>query len=248
VIVPKQSISQQVARFGPLVPLLICAGLTQSILTTALPPIVSDLNGLSLYSWVTWAYVIALALTLPFWTYILTLLPQKTVLKIGVLLYVIGLGISGLSTSLDLHTPYENGMVIFLLGRVIQGVGMSSAVVWAFSIFFIEEFVLKSKTIRALLVLSPIIYLFGLISGPYLGGLLSDHASWRWIFGFLLIVILPVLLSEKRDDVTMCKRTSNIVVFSFLFVLMPVISLFPYAIAVYLLLRRTNLSTNKAVS
>ena len=250
VTVPRQSVIQQVARLGPLVPLLTCAGFSQSVLTAALPYITNDLNGLSLYSWVTWAYMIPLALAVPVWAYVSARWPQRSLLRVSILLYIIGLGISGLSALPFFNATRQTVMYVFLSGRSMQGIGMSGAATWIFALISGGNLIADIKLVKNFLIIFPVVYFFGLVTGPYLGDQISTHLSWRWIFALLFVIAFVVLFLERQSkfDEASNEQFATTLVLTIFFVLMPVISFLPYAVTAFLFFRRASVPVNHAAS
>lgn len=75
----------------------LLAALDMSILSTAMPRIVSELNGLELYAWVTTAYMLASTVLVPIYGKLGDLYGRKLILVIGVSIFLLGSALCGIS-------------------------------------------------------------------------------------------------------------------------------------------------------
>lgn len=71
-----------------------------TIVTTALPTIISELHGLSLQSWIMSAYLLTTAITTPIYGKLADSLGRKRIFQFGVVLFTVGSLLSGLSPSI----------------------------------------------------------------------------------------------------------------------------------------------------
>ncbi|GAA4200105.1 MDR family MFS transporter [Actinocatenispora rupis] len=154
---------------------MLLAMLDQMIVNTALPRIVGDLGGLSHYSWVVTAYLLAATVTTPIWGKLGDLYGQKGVYLSAIGLFLAGSALSGMATSMT-------GLIAF---RAFQGLGAGGLMVGAMSIMGVlvppRE---RGKYQGLMAAIMPL----AMIGGPLLGGFITDHLSWRWAF----YVNLPV--------------------------------------------------------
>ena len=148
---------------------MFLAALDQTIVSTALPRIVADLNGSSYYAWVTTAYLLASTVAAPIFGRLTELFSRKTILLVAIAIFLGGSALCGLAQNMPM-------LIVF---RGIQGIGGGAL----FALAFTTIAVLFPPRDRAR-VGGLFGAVFGISSavGPWLGGLLTDHLSWHWVF------------------------------------------------------------------
>src|SRR3954471_19414577 len=87
---------RRLTLIGVMIVFLLSA-LDQTIVSTAMPVIISQLHGLELYSWVTTAYLLASTVMVPIWGKLGDLYGRKPILLWGIGLFLAGSWLSGLS-------------------------------------------------------------------------------------------------------------------------------------------------------
>jgi EmrB/QacA subfamily drug resistance transporter len=148
---------------------LFLGALDQTIVATAMPRILKDLNGLSLYTWVVTAYLLASTSMIPIYGKMSDLYGRKVVVLTGVLLFLAGSVLSGQSRSMT-------ELIVF---RALQGLGSAGIFSTAFTV--VADIFTPAERGKYQGLFGAV---FGTSSvlGPWLGGLLTDTLSWRWVF------------------------------------------------------------------
>jgi EmrB/QacA subfamily drug resistance transporter len=167
---------------------MFLAALDQTIVSTALPTIVSDLGGANHLSWVVTAYLLASTATTPLWGKLGDLYGRKTVFQICIVIFLVGSALCG-----QAHSMTE--LISF---RALQGIGGGGLMVLAMAV--IADVVPPRDRGRYQGVIGAV---FGVSSvlGPLLGGFLVDNLTWRWVFYVNLpvgAVALAVIASALR--------------------------------------------------
>jgi EmrB/QacA subfamily drug resistance transporter len=154
---------------------MFLAALDQTIVGTALPNIIADLNGLNEIGWVVSAYLLAAAVTTPITAKLSDIFGRKRLFYFNVLIFLLGSAIAGTADS----------MSVLILGRAVQGIGGGGLISGAFTV--IADIFPPRERGKWIGLLGAT---FGIASiiGPTLGGFLTDHFSWHWIF----LVNVPV--------------------------------------------------------
>ena len=106
-----------------LVIVLLLGALDQTIVSTAMPRIVAELQGLSLYAWVTTVYLLSSTVMVPIWGKLGDLYGRKIVLIWGVSIFILGSALCGLSGEFGRLPLLGGGMVQLIVFRGLQGIG-----------------------------------------------------------------------------------------------------------------------------
>ena len=159
---------QRLAYIGIMIALFLAA-LDQTIVTTALPRITDELGGLNYYAWVVTAYLLASVLGLPLFGRLIEIFPAKWVLLAAVSIFLAGSVFSGLAPSIQ-------ALIAF---RALQGIGGGG--ILALTVTLIA-FLFPSRERGRRQGMMGAVFGISSVLGPWLGGLLTDVLSWRWIF------------------------------------------------------------------
>ena len=175
---------------------MLLASLDQTIVGTALPRIIADLNGFNEYTWVTTAYLLTSTVTVPIYGKLSDIFGRKPIFMIGVILFLAGSALSGASQS----------MTQLILFRGFQGIGAGALLPIAMTV--VGDLFTPRERGRWQGVTGAV---FGLsaILGPTLGGWISDNFTWRWVFYvnlpigiiavLVLIFLMPSLHAKNRN-------------------------------------------------
>lgn len=143
--------------------------LDQLIVSTAMPQIVRQLNGLSQYSWVFIAYMLTSTITIPIYGKLSDIFGRKGLYIIGIIIFLLGSTLSGISQNMT-------ELIIF---RGLQGIGGGAMMVNTIAIIG-DIFVPAERGKWQGLNMG--VYGLATIAGPLLGGWITDNYSWRWVF------------------------------------------------------------------
>jgi EmrB/QacA subfamily drug resistance transporter len=166
---------RKLAILGAVLLTLFLASLDQTVVGTALPRIVTDLNGANLYSWVVSAYLLSSTVTVPVYGKFSDVFGRKVMLIIGVGLFLAGSWLSGAAQNM-------NELVAF---RAVQGLGAGA--MFPIVIAIIGDLYSPRERGRFQGLFGGV-FAISFIVGPFIGGWITDHVSWRWVF----YVNLPV--------------------------------------------------------
>ncbi|MDQ8735292.1 MDR family MFS transporter [Paenibacillus sp. LHD-38] len=191
------------------------AAIEGTIVSTAMPSITGELQGIQQYSWIISIYLLATVITTPVYGKLSDLYGRKTMFIIGALIFLAGSMLSGVAQTM-------NQLIWF---RALQGLGAGALTTIPYTI--IGDLYSFEQRAKVQGWMSSIWGIAG-ISGPLFGGLLVDYISWRAIFYMNLpfgIVAIYLLSTSLREALEKKKRhidfpgiiTFTIAMFCFLY-------------------------------
>jgi EmrB/QacA subfamily drug resistance transporter len=170
---------------------LFLGALDQTIVGPALPTIVTQLSGNDYYVWAVTIYLLTSTISVPFWGKLSDLYGRKPIFMIGIVIFLIGSALSGLSQNM--------GMLILFRG--IQGVGAGSLFPVALAVIG-DLFTPQER--GKYQGLFGAVFGVAFVLGPLLGGFLTEQVSWHWIFyvnipiGIVSLVVIQRLLPTVK--------------------------------------------------
>jgi EmrB/QacA subfamily drug resistance transporter len=179
---------RRITLIGLMIVFLLSA-LDQTIVGTAMPRIVAELQGLNLYAWVTTAYLLSSTVMVPIYGKLSDLYGRKSILLVGVSLFTLGSVLCGAAGEFGRLPLLGGGMVQLIVFRAVQGLGGGALFTSAFAIIA-DMFPPRERGKFGGLFGS----VFGLASilGPIIGGFFAQLGpthigpmvveGWRWIF------------------------------------------------------------------
>src|SRR4051812_9043079 len=177
------------------------SALEQTIVGTAMPTIISELNGFTIFAWVTTAYMITSTTVVPIVGKLSDLYGRRFLYLLGTIIFIIGSGLCATATSME-------QLVIY---RGLQGIGggmimpLSQTIIG--DIFTAEQRAKWQGIFGGLFGLSSVI-------GPFLGGIIVDSISWHWIFlinvPFGLLSAILIFMGLKHENIASSNGKVNI--------------------------------------
>ncbi|MEU2716174.1 MFS transporter [Streptomyces sp. NPDC007205] len=173
--VRRQDTGRRGAVVAALMLAMALAALDATIVSTAVPQIVGDLGGFSVFSWLFSGYLLAVTVTLPVYGKLSDTFGRKPVLVAGAAVFLLG----------SLLCAGAWNMAALIAFRVVQGLG-GGALQGTVQTLAADLYPLAERPkIQARL---STVWAVSAVAGPGLGGMLAAYADWRWIF----LVNLPI--------------------------------------------------------
>src|SRR3954453_5097612 len=171
---------------------LFLGALDQTIVGPALPTIVTQLNGNDIYVWAVTIYLLTSTISVPFWGKLSDLYGRKPLFILGIIIFLIGSALSGLSQN----------MTQLIAFRGLQGIGAGS--LFPIALAVIGDLFSPAERGKYQGLFGAV---FGIafIAGPLIGGWLTENLSWHWIFyvnipiGIVALAVIQRLLPTVKS-------------------------------------------------
>ena len=186
------SIGRILAIYSGLMTALFLAALDQTIVATALPRVVGDLGGLSQYSWVFTAYMLASTVTVPLYGKLGDLYGRRPLFMVAISIFLVGSALCGVA----------QGMTQLVVFRFIQGLGAGGLIPLAMATVGV---IVPPRDRGRYQGLIGATFAMASIAGPAVGGLIVDNTTWRWIFyinlpvGALALLVISLTMPRRRE-------------------------------------------------
>jgi EmrB/QacA subfamily drug resistance transporter len=170
---------------------IFLGAMESTVVATAMPTVVAALGGMDIYSWVFSGFLLTSTVTMPLWGRLSDLLGRRSMFMTGMGIFLVGSALSGLARD----------MAELIAFRMVQGLGAGSLITLGMTIvgdlYSLEERARKQGYISGVWGVASLV-------GPLLGGVLTDHVSWRFVFyinvpfGLLALALIGSGLAGER--------------------------------------------------
>ena len=168
--------------FSGLMVTMLLASLNQTVLSSAMPTIVGELNGVEHMAWVITAFILASTVMMPVYGKLGDLLGRKPMLLAAIIIFTVGSVIGALAP--DMGT--------LIVARVIQGLGGGGLMI--LSQATIADVVPARERGKYMGIMGGV-FAFSSVAGPLIGGGLTEGPGWRWTFWMNVPLALLAILA-----------------------------------------------------
>ncbi|WP_261810973.1 MDR family MFS transporter [Levilactobacillus humaensis] len=163
-----------------------------TIVSTAMPTIVGDLQGVALMNWVFSIFLLTSAIATPIYGKLADTVGRKLVFLVGLFIFVVGSTLSGMSHSME----------TLIAWRALQGIGAGAIMPVSFTILA-DIYPVEQRA--RVMGLNGSAWGIAAVVAPLLGGFIVDHLSWHWIFfinipiGIVTMGLIWFYLQERTE-------------------------------------------------
>lgn len=171
--------------------------LDQSIVSTAIPVIVSDFKAFDQVAWIVTGYFLTQCGLILLVGQLLTIIKSKYMLLAAIFFFELG----------SLICAVAPNMPVLIFGRAVQGIGAAGMFV---SILAVIAVVTRVEQRAAFMSAFGIVFVISSVVGPLLGGVFTERVSWRWCFWINLpfggvaaaavVFLLPARDPERKEE------------------------------------------------
>ena len=188
---PRYSRRETILTMTGVLLVMLLASLDQTIVSTAMPRVIADLQGFDRYTWVSTAYLLTSTVMVPIYGKLSDLFGRKPLFLFGIVVFLSGSALSGAAQSM-------NELIAF---RALQGIGAGALMPIAIAVvgdLFTPRERGKWQGVTGA------VWGFSAIVGPTLGGWITENTSWRWVFyvnlpiGIIAMLVLIFLMPALR--------------------------------------------------
>ncbi len=148
---------------------MLLASLSQTVLSSAMPTIVGELNGVEHMLWVMTAYILASTIVMPIYGKLGDLIGRKSLLIAAISLFMVGSVIGGLAGDMNW----------LIVARVVQGLGGGGLMILSQAII---ADVVPARERGKYMGAMGAVFAVSSVAGPLLGGWITEGPGWRWAF------------------------------------------------------------------
>ncbi|WP_165006039.1 MULTISPECIES: MFS transporter [unclassified Enterococcus] len=169
-------------------------GLDATIVNTALPEIVSDLQGIRYVGWISSLFLLGTAVSTVLWGRIADIFENKQIFQVATVIFILSSLVGGLATN----------MLTLIIARGFMGIGAGGMVSIPF-IIYAKLYPDMAGRARALARVTAA-YTLSTVIGPIIGGFIVDYSSWHWVFlinlpiGILAVIMLQFSYHEDNQE------------------------------------------------
>ncbi|KAF5593558.1 major facilitator superfamily transporter [Fusarium subglutinans] len=150
---------------------LLLSTLETTIVSTALVSIVDALQGFNMAGWIVTSYLVTYTGFLIIYSKLSDIFGCKLMLLLAITIFTI----------FSMACGASNSMVPLIVFRAFQGMGGSG--IYSLSTIMVPLMVPPEKYATYISIMSST-FILSSVLGPILGGAITDHTTWRWVFYF----------------------------------------------------------------
>ncbi len=177
---------------------LFIAAVDQTIVSTAIPEMVTDLGGIRYFSWIVVGYLLTSTASTPLWGKIGDLFGRRRMFQTAILIFLLG----------SMACGFAPTMFFLIAGRLLQGIGGGGLFALCFAI--VGDLVPPRQRGKYIGYFAGMFAVAGVL-GPLLGGVITDHIGWRWIFTINLpIGLLSLIVTSATLHLPSTRREATV--------------------------------------